>query len=80
MSDRRDLTFEDLLRNAGASEARSRLEALTPDPGTLPGAPAGAPAGAQAAGPGGGCGSGSCGCGTNSAPPAPSNTLLDKPL
>jgi molybdopterin-containing oxidoreductase family iron-sulfur binding subunit len=76
MSDRRDLTFEDLVRNAGASEARSRLEALTPDPGTLPGAPAGA----QAPGPGGGCDSGSCGCGTNSQPPAPSNTLLDKPL
>jgi Fe-S-cluster-containing dehydrogenase component len=76
MSDRRDLTFEDLLRNAGAGEARSRLEALSPDPGTLPGAPAGT----HGQAPGGGCGSGSCGCGTDAPPPAPSNTLLDKPL
>jgi molybdopterin-containing oxidoreductase family iron-sulfur binding subunit len=70
MSDRRELTFEDLLRNAGMHEARSRMERLAPDPATLPGANA-TPAAADP-----GCGSGSCGCGSGGKP----NTLMDKPL
>ena len=77
MTDRRDLTFEDLLRNAGVAEAQSRLERLAPDPATLPPSELERRRGSAArAGGGGGCGSGSCGCGSS----APSNTLLDKPL
>lgn len=73
MSDRRELTFEDVLRNAGVQEAQSRIERLMPDPATLPSA---APTRSDASQPDGGCGSGSCGCGKSQA----SNTLLDKPL
>jgi len=76
MTERRKLTFEDLLRNAGAAEARNRMDRLMPDPATLPPAARQPPPTS-----GGGCGSGSCGCG-GGAPPAPpsNNTLLDKPL
>lgn len=72
MSERRDLTFEDLLRNAGVRQAQSSLERLMPDPGTLP-----PPTRERHEAPAtGGCGSGSCGCGSST----PSSTLLDKPL
>jgi molybdopterin-containing oxidoreductase family iron-sulfur binding subunit len=50
MTERRELTFDDVLRNAGVHEAQSRLDRLMPDPATLPDS-------------GRGCEGGSCGCG-----------------
>ncbi len=72
MAERRELTFEDVLRNAGAREAQSRLEQLMPDPASLS-SPAPEPRDAPGGEPG--CGSGSCGCGSSR-----SNSLFDKPL
>ncbi len=72
MAERRELTFEDVLRNAGAREAQSRLERLMPDPASLS-SPAPEPRDAPGGEPG--CGSGSCGCGSSR-----SNSLFDKPL
>jgi molybdopterin-containing oxidoreductase family iron-sulfur binding subunit len=88
MTELRQLTFEDVLRNAGVREAQDRLERLQPDPATLPGSVSHGTMsygsmphdrGASSPEPStsqGGCGSGSCGCGKS----APSNTLMDKPL
>ena len=60
----RELTFEDVLRYAGAHEAQRELDRLMPDAASL------------ATGPKeGGCGSGSCGCGE---PRTESNTPLAK--
>ena len=73
MTERRELTFDDVLRFAGVHEAQGALERLMPDPATLPGSDAATPPRRDAEG---GCGSGSCGCATSSG----SNTLLDKPL
>jgi len=65
MTERRELTFDDVLQFAGVHEAQSRLERLMPDPATLPDAPSTS-----------GCDSASCGCGKSDA----SNPLFDKPL
>ena len=87
MTERRELTFEDVLRNAGVREAQGRLERLMPDPATLPPSAASSTRSSGRVGSvdGGGCGSGSCGCGTAEASNGSgtahgSNTLLDKPL
>ena len=87
MTERRELTFEDVLRNAGVREAQGRLERLMPDPATLPPSAASSTRSSGRVGSvdGGGCGSGSCGCGTaessnGSGTAHGSNTLLDKPL
>lgn len=65
MTERRELTFDDVLEFAGVHEAQTRLERLMPDPATLPEAPSTS-----------GCDSDSRGCGK----PDASNSLLDKPL
>ncbi len=65
MTERRELTFDDVLQFAGVHEAQSRLERLMPDPATLPDAPSTS-----------GCDSASCRCGKSDA----SNPLFDKPL
>ena len=81
---RRELTFEDVLRYAGAHEARSELDRLMPDPQARSGGPSA-----------NGCGSGSCGCGgaaggaevrqrdageRDSGAPPSTNTLFEKPV
>ena len=73
MTERRALTFEDLLRNAGVEQAQLNLERLMPDPATLPRS---APDDLGQSTRANGCGSGSCGC----ADAGGSNALLDKPL
>lgn len=65
MTERRELTFDDVLQFAGVHEAQNNLARMMPDPATIPETSSGQE-----------CTSGSCGCER----PEAANTLLDKPM